>query len=101
MISGSDTVFCSAKRMYQLAIKMAANSESGRAMYSVLECTALNNLAHALYIQCSFEASVSFADVLYDKVSMASLDSYLSQDEIDGLLLNLLFLHIPVAAPAA
>jgi hypothetical protein len=102
MMSGSDTVLRSAMRMYQLAIKMAANSKSDRVMYSVLECTALNNLAHALYTQCSFEENVRYARVVYDKVSMASdLDSHLSRDEIDGLLLNSLFLQAPVATKAA
>jgi hypothetical protein len=102
MVSGSDTGLQKAVCLYKLAIKMAASSESDRVMYAVLECAALSNLAHALYEQCSFGASVSSSLAVYDKVSVTSdLDSYLSQDEIENLLMISLYLQAPAAAQAA
>jgi hypothetical protein len=81
-------------------IENEANDGARPTAYNVLECVALNNLAHHIhYEQCAFQLSTYCTDILRERV--IGLGEYLIANEVAQIVLNRRFLVAPEAAQAA
>jgi hypothetical protein len=101
-IHGDEASLKRAGCLYNLTVKSLANGVGCDQAHFALQCLALNNLAQLHYDQCDFRKSQSCLEIMYDMVIRTNcLDSYLSDEETEELMLNLVHMQAPVAACAA
>jgi hypothetical protein len=101
-IHGDENSLKRASCLYNLTIKSLANGDGCDEAQFALQCLALNNLAQLHYDQCDFHKSQSCLEIMYDMVIRTNcLDAYLSDEETEELMLNMVHMQAPVAACAA
>ena len=68
----------------------------------MLECLAFNNLAQLHYEYCNYQASQYYLDSMYAILKTINhLDAYLEENELEEIMLNLVYLKSPTVAKAA
>jgi hypothetical protein len=106
--TGKDSYFIRAMRLYELTLKVLETAQSNSStpcvheMHSVLECLALNNLAQMHYELCDYRSSQFYMDSMYALlITIKRMDTYLEENELEEIMLNLVYLQSPSVAKAA
>ena len=107
--TGKESYLIRAMRLYELTLKVLETAKSSSStnphvqeMHSVLECLALNNLAQMHYELCDYRSSQFYMDSMHSiLVTIKRLDEYLDENEMEEIMLNLVYLQSPSVAKAA
>jgi hypothetical protein len=100
---GRDTLLNKASLLYGMSVTLLTRCAMPEdASTTILTLLALNNQAQIHYYQCEYVQSVDcMNNVSKIMGSVKGLDSILGYGDVDGLMLNVMLLSIPSAAPAA
>jgi hypothetical protein len=100
---GLDTLLNKASRLYSMSVKLLTRCAMPKDVSTtILTLLAKNNQAQIHYYQCEYVQSVDcMNNVLKIMGSVKGLDSSLGYEDVEGLMLNVMLLSIPAAAPAA
>jgi hypothetical protein len=105
--SGTEDYLIRAARLYELTLKVLGSADGttsshSHEMHSILECLALNNLAQMHYEQCNYKLCQFYMDAMYDRfMTVDCMDSFLDANEMEEIMLNLVYLQSPPVAKAA
>ena len=105
--TGRERYMIRAMRLYELTLKVLHTAQSSsdcspHEMHSVLKCLALNNLAQIHYELCDYRSSQLCHDSLYTLlITIKHMDTYLDENEIEDIMLNLVYVKSPTVAKAA
>jgi hypothetical protein len=106
--SGKENYMIRAVRLYELTLKVLDTAQHQRdncyqhEILSVLECLTLNNLAQIHYEQCNYKLSQFYMDNMYELLmNVQCMDAYLDENELEEMMLNLVYLQSPPVAKAA
>ena len=106
--TGKESYLIRAMRLYELTLKVLDSTHSNGSsayaheMHSVLECLAFNNLAQLHNEYCNYQASQYYLDSMYAILKTINhLDAYLEENELEEIMLNLVYLKSPTVAKAA
>ena len=100
-LSGNTRLLHQAKHLYELTLRCSLNKNQEGAL--VLQCLALNNLAHILNQECDYSNSKMYMDrlaTITDDDCLLLLTYYVEPQEVEEILLNLLQKE-PTVAQAA
>lgn len=102
VVTNSASCLRRAACLYKLTLKSIAFEECECPRQKVLRCLALNNLAFLHFDQYDFKISQGYFELLTNVVMKSNcLETYLSGDEIEELMLNLLHMQTMSNACAA
>jgi hypothetical protein len=106
--TGKESYFTRSMRLYELTLKVLDTAQASSTspyvheMHSVLECLALNNLAQMHYELCDYQSSQFYMDSMYALLmTIKRMDAYLEENELEEIMLNLVYLQSPTVAKAA
>ena len=101
-LQGNRSCLCKAEKMYEMAAKLMGNETTNSENALQIKLAIVNNLAQIRYGQGNFgeaRAGMNCLVSLIQRIGTGS--SLLKEGEINGIMLNLLFLSPPEIAPAA
>jgi hypothetical protein len=106
--TGKESYLIRAMRLYELTLKVLETAKSSavsscvQEMHAALECLTLNNLAQMHYELCDYRSSQFYMDSMYAVlITIKRMDTYLEENELEEIMLNLVYLQSPSVAKAA
>ena len=107
--TGKESYFIRAMRLYELTLKVLETAQASSSsspyvheMHSVLECLTFNNLAQMHYELCDYRSSQFYMDSMHALlINIKRMHAYLEENELEEIMLNLVYLQSPSVAKAA
>jgi hypothetical protein len=103
-VSGMSEPLKRAKELYGVVLKYGGSADEGASQaVDLMQCLALNNLAHLHYEHCQYEISTRYMENMYELIGQTQcLDCrYVSSSEAEEIVLNVHFAMPPAVAAAA